>query len=66
MSPQFQLEAMLASAITVSGVLIVDAAIKGTFLLAIAAVVAWGFQRDSAATRHWVWLVGIISLLLMP
>ncbi len=66
MSQPYLFDATLASAFTASGILIVDAAFKGTILLTMAGLVAWGLKRDSAATRHWVWLVAILSLLLVP
>lgn len=66
MSQPFFFNATLASAFSAPGLLIVDSAIKGALLLSIAGVVAWALRRDSAATRHWVWLVAIVSLLLMP
>ncbi len=59
MSQHFLFDATLASAFTAAGILIVDAAFKGTILLTMAGLVAWGLKRDSAATRHWVWLVAI-------
>ena len=46
--------------------LLMDSAIKGTVLLALAAVVAWLLRRDSAATRHLVWMTSIVALLVVP
>ncbi len=69
MSQPYLFDATLASAFTASGILIVDAAFKGTILLTMAGLVAWGLKRDSAATRHWVWLVAIFhscSCLVCP
>lgn len=49
-----------------SGLLLVDSAIKGGLLLAFAAVTAMMLRRDSAATRHLVWLVAIVAMLFVP
>ncbi len=56
----------LTSTLNTAGLLIADSAIKGALLLTIASVVAWALRRDSAATRHWVWLVAVLSLLAIP
>src|SRR5882672_7493066 len=49
-----------------SSPLLVDSAIKGTALLALAAVAAMILRRDSAATRHLVWLLAMVALLAVP
>lgn len=41
-------------------------AIKATLLLLALAVVAAGVRRNPAATRHFVWLSGLVALLLLP
>lgn len=46
--------------------LLIDFAIKGTALLVLAAVVTVILRRDSAATRHLVWLLAIVSILVLP
>lgn len=46
--------------------LLMDSAIKGTVLLALAAVAALLLRRDSAATRHLVWMMAIVALLIVP
>ncbi|MDB5355156.1 MAG: hypothetical protein JWN24_1609 [Phycisphaerales bacterium] len=49
-----------------SSLLLVDSAVKGTALLLLAAVAALILRRDSAATRHVVWLLAIVALLAVP
>ena len=49
-----------------SSLLLVDSAVKGTVLLALAAVVALILRRDSAATRYLVWLLAIVAMLVVP
>ncbi|QEG38177.1 M56 family metallopeptidase [Roseimaritima ulvae] len=66
MSLQYLLNATVVSAFSASGWWLVDAAIKGAALLVMAATVALALRRDSAATRHWVWFVAIVALLLVP
>jgi hypothetical protein len=46
-----------------SSLLLVDSAIKGGVILALAAFAAILLRRDSAATRHLVWLVAIALIL---
>jgi beta-lactamase regulating signal transducer with metallopeptidase domain len=43
-----------------------DAAVKGTAILLLAAVAALLMRRASAAARHWVWFLGVASLLVLP
>lgn len=45
---------------------LVDSAAKGTVLLGLAAIAAVGLRRDSAATRHLVWLFAMVALLVVP
>jgi beta-lactamase regulating signal transducer with metallopeptidase domain len=56
----------LAGTFGASTLLLVDSAIKGTALLALAAIVAMLLRRDSAATRHLVWLLALVALLIVP
>src|SRR5580704_9531241 len=49
-----------------SSLLLVDSAVKGTSLLVLAAVAAMILRRDSAATRHLVWLLAIVAMLVVP
>lgn len=49
-----------------SSVLLIDSAIKGAALLIIATLAVLLLRRDSAATRHLVWLVAIVGLLVVP
>lgn len=43
-----------------------DAALKGALLLAVAALCVLALRGASAATRHLVWLVAVVALLLVP
>src|SRR5262245_18722772 len=49
-----------------SSLLLVDSAVEGTALLILAAVAAMILRRDSAATRHLVWLLAMVALLVVP
>ena len=59
---------MILAAAWVSGAssLLVDSAVKGTAILVLAAIAAVILSRDSAATRHLVWLLAFASLLAVP
>ncbi len=46
--------------------LVFDSALKGAALLAVAALCALALWRASAATRHLVWLVAVVALLVVP
>ncbi len=52
--------------LSASSLLLMDSAIKGAVLLALAAVVALLLRRDSAATRHLVWMMAVVALLIVP
>lgn len=56
----------LGGVLSASSLLLMDSAIKGTVLLSLAAVLALLLRRDSAATRHLVWLTAIVALLVVP
>ena len=56
----------VAGVLSASSLLLVDSAVKATVLLALAAVVALILRRDSAATRHLVWLLAIVAMLVVP
>src|SRR4026209_2058035 len=56
----------LAGAFSSSSLLLVDSAVKGTALLALASLAAMILRRDSAATRHLVWLLAIVAMLVVP
>ena len=56
----------LGGVLSASSLLLMDSAIKGTVPLALAAVVALILRRDSAATRHLVWMMAIVALLIVP
>src|SRR5437867_3852927 len=49
-----------------SSLQLVDSAIKGTVLLMLAAIAAIILRRDSAATRHLVWLLALVAMLAVP
>jgi len=55
-----------AAMFSASNVVLVDSAVKGTALLVLAAVAAMILRRDSAATRHLVWLLVIVAMLVVP
>src|SRR5258706_13668826 len=57
---------MIAGVFGASSLLLVDSAVKGTALLLVAGVLAMMLRRDSAATRHLVWLLEIVALLVVP
>jgi beta-lactamase regulating signal transducer with metallopeptidase domain len=57
---------MVAGVTSASSLLLVDSAVKGTALLALAALAAIMLRRDSAATRHLVWLLTMVALLAVP
>jgi beta-lactamase regulating signal transducer with metallopeptidase domain len=46
--------------------LLLDSAVKGTALLVLAAFAVTILRRDSAATRHLVWLLAIVAVLVVP
>ena len=56
----------VAGALSASSLLLVDSAVKGTALLVLAASAAMMLRRDSAATRHLVWLLAMVALLVVP
>jgi beta-lactamase regulating signal transducer with metallopeptidase domain len=49
-----------------SASLLVDSAVKGSALLVLAAALAMILRRDSAATRHLVWLLALFAMLVVP
>ena len=46
--------------------LLLDASIKGTLVLSLAAVVSFTLRKSSAATRHRMWALTMLSLLALP
>jgi len=56
----------VAGVFSASSLVLVDSAAKGTALLVLAAVAAMILRRDSAATRHFVWLLAIVAMLAAP
>src|SRR5436189_56523 len=57
---------MVSGMTSASSLLLVDSAVKGSALLALAAIAAIVLRRDSAATRHLVWLLTMVALLAVP
>jgi beta-lactamase regulating signal transducer with metallopeptidase domain len=57
---------IIAAVCSASSLLLVDSAVKGTALLILASVAALILWRDSAATRHLVWLLAIVAMLAVP
>ena len=57
---------MIAGVFGASSLLLIDSAVKGTALLILAAVTAIILRRDSAATRHLIWLLALIAMLAVP
>jgi len=45
---------------------LVDAAVKGTAVLVVACIAGLFARRASAATRHLIWFLAMVSLLAMP
>ncbi len=56
----------VAGVFSASSLLLVDSAVKGIALLVLAAIAAVVLRRDSAATRHLVWLLAIVAMLFVP
>jgi beta-lactamase regulating signal transducer with metallopeptidase domain/uncharacterized membrane protein len=49
-----------------SGPVLMYSAVKGTALLVVATIAALTLRRDSAATRHLVWLLAMAAMLVVP
>lgn len=45
---------------------LLDSAIKGSFVILLAAVITWMMRRGSAAARHSVWSAAVAAQLLIP
>ena len=56
----------VAGVFSTSSLLLVDSAVKGTALLVLAAIATLILRRDSAATRHLVWLLALVAMLVVP
>src|SRR5207302_6468653 len=56
----------VAGVFSASSLLLVDSAVKGTALLVLAAIATVILRRDSAATRHLVWLLALVAMLVVP
>jgi beta-lactamase regulating signal transducer with metallopeptidase domain len=46
--------------------LFLDASVKASVILALAAVVCWSLRRQSAALRHRIWTMAIVGSLVVP
>src|SRR5438552_2623746 len=57
---------IIAGAFGASSLFLMDSAVKGTALLMLAVVAAIILRRDSAATRHLVWMLAIVAMLTVP
>jgi beta-lactamase regulating signal transducer with metallopeptidase domain len=57
---------LVADVVSAPSPLLVDCAVKSTALLALAAIAAMILRRDSAATRHLVWLLAMVAMLVVP
>lgn len=56
----------VAAVLSSSSLLLIDSTIKGAAMLLLAGCAAVLLRRDSAATRHLVWLVAIVAVLVVP
>ena len=45
---------------------LLDGAVRGAVIFALAGLTALAMRRASAAARHWVWLLAFAGLLLLP
>ena len=45
---------------------ILDVAVKGFVLIAVAGLITLLLRRASAAMRHLIWTLALVSLLLLP
>ena len=57
---------LMASDFPMQNLFLIDSALKVTVLLIVASVVVLMLRRDSAATRHLVWLVAMAATLVVP
>src|SRR3954467_2905639 len=57
---------LVADVFSAPSLLLVDSAVKGTALLALATIATMILRRDSAATRHLVWLLAGVAILVVP
>ena len=57
---------IVAGVFSASSPVLIDSAVKGTALLVVAAIAALILRRDSAATRHLVWLLAMVAMLVVP
>jgi beta-lactamase regulating signal transducer with metallopeptidase domain len=57
---------LITGIFSVSSLMLVDSAVKGTALLMLAGIAAMILRRDSAATRHLMWLLAIVAMLVVP
>jgi hypothetical protein len=45
---------------------LLDTAVRSVAVLGLAGLAAVALRRGSAATRHWVWMLGVAGVLLLP
>lgn len=57
---------LAAGALGMPALLLLDSTVKGTAFLVLALIVALLLRRDSAATRHLVWMLAVVALLAVP
>lgn len=57
---------LAAGALSMPSLLLMDSTIKGTVFLILALLLVLFLRRDSAATRHLVWMLAIVALLAVP
>ena len=58
--------AMFLAAVWLDTPLLVDAAIKSVVLLGLTALAVAALRRSSAATKHLVWFLGTLGVLVLP
>ncbi|MDB5389180.1 MAG: peptidase BlaR1, partial [Planctomycetaceae bacterium] len=57
---------LVPGVLSIPNLFLVDSAVKGTALLIAAGIATFILRRDSAATRHLVWLLAIVAMLGVP
>lgn len=57
---------LVADVFSAPSLLLLDSTVKGTAMLALATIATMILRRDSAATRHLVWLLAMVAILVVP